>query len=107
VISAAGKTMAENLAELPALKEGQQVIMPIDQPIKSSGHIQVRLMILISSCYYVLVYVQASTCKRAVRLQRTSPHLHLVLPCPVAPGAAAVHDPEGTDAQSAHAAISS
>lgn len=35
--------MAENLAELPALKEGQQVIMPIDQPIKSSGHIQVSL----------------------------------------------------------------
>lgn len=33
--------MAENLAELPALKEGQEVIMPIDQPIKSSGHIQV------------------------------------------------------------------
>ena len=33
--------MAENLEQLPALKEGQQVIMPIDQPIKSSGHIQV------------------------------------------------------------------
>ena len=33
--------MAENLAELPALKDGQEVIMPIDQPIKSSGHIQV------------------------------------------------------------------
>jgi hypothetical protein len=43
--------MAENLAELPGLKEGQQVIMPIDQPIKSSGHIQVRTVILISSWY--------------------------------------------------------
>ena len=42
-IPAAGKTMAENLAELPALKEGQQVIKPIDQPIKSSGHIQVSV----------------------------------------------------------------
>ena len=42
LLPAVGKTMAENLAELPALKEGQQVIMPIDQPIKSSGHIQVR-----------------------------------------------------------------
>lgn len=48
-----GKTMAENLAELPALKEGQQVIMPIDQPIKSSGHIQVRLVIPISNWYCV------------------------------------------------------
>lgn len=38
----AGKTMAENLEQLPGLKAGQQVIMPVDKPIKSSGHLQVR-----------------------------------------------------------------
>lgn len=36
-----GKTIAENLAELPALAEGQAVIRPVDNPIKPSGHIQI------------------------------------------------------------------
>ncbi len=36
-----GKTLAENLAELPALKEGQDVFMPLDKPIKATGHIQI------------------------------------------------------------------
>jgi dihydroxy-acid dehydratase len=36
-----GKTLAENLAELPGLKEGQDVILPLNKPIKSSGHIQI------------------------------------------------------------------
>ena len=35
--------MAENLESIPELQEGQQVIMPIDQPIKETGHIQVPL----------------------------------------------------------------
>ncbi len=35
--------MAENLESIPELQEGQQVIMPIDQPIKETGHIQVQL----------------------------------------------------------------
>ena len=33
--------MAENLAGCPGLTEGQDVIMPIERPIKPSGHIQV------------------------------------------------------------------
>lgn len=41
-----GKTMEQNLEELPGLKEGQQVIMPIDQPIKSTGHLQARFCLL-------------------------------------------------------------
>ena len=41
--------MAENLADLPALKQGQQVIMPLDQPIKSSGHLQVGTSLLHST----------------------------------------------------------
>lgn len=33
--------MAENLAGCPDLKEGQQVVLPVDQPIKQTGHIQI------------------------------------------------------------------
>jgi len=36
-----GKTIAENLADLEGLKEGQDVIYPIDKPIKASGHIRI------------------------------------------------------------------
>jgi dihydroxy-acid dehydratase len=36
-----GKTIAENLAELPGLTEGQDVILPLESPIKESGHIQI------------------------------------------------------------------
>lgn len=36
-----GKTLAENLAEVPSLKEGQKVIQPINKPIKATGHIQI------------------------------------------------------------------
>ena len=36
-----GKTMAENLAELPGLKEGQEVVQPFDNPIKATGHIRI------------------------------------------------------------------
>ncbi len=38
----AGKTLAENLESVPDLAEGQQVIMPMDKPIKQTGHLQVR-----------------------------------------------------------------
>jgi dihydroxy-acid dehydratase len=36
-----GKTVAENLAKLPGLSEGQQVIYPLENPIKASGHISI------------------------------------------------------------------
>ena len=39
--SHAGKTLAENLKDVPDLKEGQMLIYPIDRPIKASGHIQI------------------------------------------------------------------
>ncbi|SEB07018.1 dihydroxy-acid dehydratase [Thalassobacillus cyri] len=32
-----GKTVADNLAEAPPLKEGQEVILPLDKPIKPEG----------------------------------------------------------------------
>ncbi|MCP3996658.1 MAG: dihydroxy-acid dehydratase [bacterium] len=36
-----GKTLAENLAELPDLSDGQGVVKPWDAPIKESGHLQI------------------------------------------------------------------
>ena len=36
-----GKTMAENLAAVPELKAGQDVILPLEAPIKPEGHIQI------------------------------------------------------------------
>lgn len=36
-----GKTLAENLADLPGLKEGQDIIQPMSDPIKETGHIQI------------------------------------------------------------------
>jgi len=36
-----GKTLAENVADLPGLKTGQKIIQPVSNPIKASGHIQI------------------------------------------------------------------
>lgn len=36
-----GKTLAENVADLPGLKEGQEIIVPLSNPIKATGHIQI------------------------------------------------------------------
>lgn len=40
-ITVTGKTLAENLADLPGLSEGQAIIRPLDQPLKPTGHIQI------------------------------------------------------------------
>ena len=40
-LTVTGKTIAENLADLPGLSEGQEIIRPLDNPIKSTGHIQI------------------------------------------------------------------
>ncbi|CAI7598736.1 unnamed protein product [Penicillium glandicola] len=36
-----GKTLAENVALFPSLTEGQDLIRPLDNPIKASGHLQI------------------------------------------------------------------
>jgi dihydroxy-acid dehydratase len=36
-----GKTIAENLAEVPGLIENQQVIKPLSNPIKATGHLRI------------------------------------------------------------------
>lgn len=39
-LTATGKTLAENVAHLPKLSEGQEVIKPLNHPIKPSGHLR-------------------------------------------------------------------
>jgi dihydroxy-acid dehydratase len=36
-----GKTLAENLAEVPALEAGQDVVHALENPIKATGHIRI------------------------------------------------------------------
>jgi dihydroxy-acid dehydratase len=36
-----GKTVRENLEGLPGLKAGQQIVHPLSQPIKKTGHLQI------------------------------------------------------------------
>ncbi len=36
-----GKTLGENLSELPGLKAGQKIVQTLDKPIKKTGHIQI------------------------------------------------------------------
>jgi dihydroxy-acid dehydratase len=36
-----GKTIAENLADLPGLHAGQKIVRPIKQPLKTTGHLHI------------------------------------------------------------------
>lgn len=40
-LTVTGKTLAENLADLPGLNEGQDVVRPLSDPIKATGHIRI------------------------------------------------------------------
>ncbi|SHF87890.1 dihydroxy-acid dehydratase [Salegentibacter echinorum] len=40
-LTVTGKTLAENLAEVPEMEEGQDVFRPLDNPIKKTGHIRI------------------------------------------------------------------
>ncbi len=40
-LTVTGKTIAENLKNLPGLKAGQDVVRPLEKPIKDSGHIRI------------------------------------------------------------------
>jgi dihydroxy-acid dehydratase len=40
-VTCTGKTMADNLAGVPELRQGQDVILPLEKPIKPEGHIQI------------------------------------------------------------------
>ena len=36
-----GKTLEENVKDLPGLKAGQEIVQPLSKPIKATGHIQI------------------------------------------------------------------
>jgi dihydroxy-acid dehydratase len=40
-LTVTGKTIAENLQDLPSLTEGQDVIYPVEKPIKETGHLRI------------------------------------------------------------------
>jgi len=40
-LTVTGKTLEENLREVPGLKEGQKVIRPLSDPIKKTGHLRI------------------------------------------------------------------
>jgi dihydroxy-acid dehydratase len=40
-VTVTGRTLAENLAALPGLSQGQDIVQPWDAPIKDTGHIQI------------------------------------------------------------------
>jgi dihydroxy-acid dehydratase len=40
-LTVTGKTVAENLADLPGLAEGQDIVQPLEKPIKETGHLQI------------------------------------------------------------------
>jgi len=40
-LTVTGKTIRENLKDLPGLTEGQKIILPVEAPIKKTGHLQI------------------------------------------------------------------
>jgi dihydroxy-acid dehydratase len=40
-LTVTGKTLGENLANLPGLSAGQTIVQPLEKPIKPTGHIQI------------------------------------------------------------------
>ncbi len=40
-LTVTGKTLAENVADLPGLKAGQTIVATVEEPIKSSGHLRI------------------------------------------------------------------
>mgnify|MGYP000103173997 CR=1 FL=1 len=40
-LTVTGKTLAENVAEVPGLPEGQEIVRPVSNPIKKTGHLRI------------------------------------------------------------------
>ena len=40
-LTVTGKTVAENLQDVPDLTEGQKVLLPLENPVKKTGHLQI------------------------------------------------------------------
>jgi dihydroxy-acid dehydratase len=42
-LTVTGRTLAQNLADLPGLAAGQEIVRPLEHPIKATGHIQILM----------------------------------------------------------------
>ena len=51
IMTVTGKTLAKNLEMAPSLKKGQDVIRPLSNPIKETGHIRCAASYSSSSQY--------------------------------------------------------
>ncbi|HET6148918.1 MAG TPA: dihydroxy-acid dehydratase [Polyangia bacterium] len=40
-LTVTGRTLSENLEDVPDLRDGQEVVFPVSRPIKTTGHIQI------------------------------------------------------------------
>jgi dihydroxy-acid dehydratase len=40
-LTVTGKTLAENISDLPGLADGQEILHTVEQPIKATGHLQI------------------------------------------------------------------
>lgn len=40
-LTVTGRSMADNLTDLPSLKDGQQIVRPVSNPLKATSHLQV------------------------------------------------------------------
>jgi dihydroxy-acid dehydratase len=40
-VTVTGKTLRENVRDLPDLASGQQIVRPLSDPVKATGHIQI------------------------------------------------------------------
>jgi dihydroxy-acid dehydratase len=40
-LTVTGKTLAENLEDVPGLRKGQKIIFPVSEPLKKSGHLRI------------------------------------------------------------------
>ena len=40
-LTVTGSSIAENLADVPSLAEGQEIVHPLDNPVKATGHLQI------------------------------------------------------------------
>ena len=40
-VTVTGKTLAENVKDLPGLRAGQQIVRPVSNPLKATSHLQI------------------------------------------------------------------
>ena len=78
-MSVTGKTINENLAKLADLPEGQDIVRPVSNPLKPSGHLQILKVLWLQ----VLLSPKSPVKKvliSKVKLEYSTTKVHLLLP---------------------------